>query len=113
VPQSFVEWVEAEVLPLHQRNPTWERLDGRSAGGNLEELGRFQHAGRLWVVHGDTRFAPIVRAYDAIRRGLVADPFVIERARTRDCLNLRHDLRERGPKHFYVYDARPEVAGRL
>jgi hypothetical protein len=99
---SFIEWVEAEVLPLQRANPTWYRLDGWAEGGNRAVVARFRHAGRVWQVHGDTHFDPILRAYNAVRLGEYADPFVVGWARTRNCLNLASGLSTR-PKYFYVY----------
>jgi hypothetical protein len=102
---SFVAWVEAAVIPLQQANPTWHRLDGRESGGNRAVVARFQHQGQTWQVHGDTRFGPVMRAYEAITAQQVADPFIVEWADRRNCLNLVESLRGRQrPKHFYVYE---------
>lgn len=101
---SFKDWVDAEVLPLKKKHPRWTRLDGLSRGGNRSIVGRFRHVGRVWVVHGDTRFEPVDRAYVAITTGNVADPFVIRRAKVRDCLDLLPALKAgKRPKYFYVY----------
>ncbi len=100
---SFNEWVVLEVLPLQRKNPTWLRLDGLHSGGNRNIVGKFRYKNRVWVVHGDTRFDPVIRAHQAIKKGTVA-PFVIGRARVRDCLDLLPTLKvPKRPKYFYVY----------
>ena len=106
---SFSDWVEACVLRLRKSHPTWHRLDGWDAGGNREVVGRFRYQDHVWVVHGDTRFDPTLRAYEAIRNGHFPDQFVVERTRSRTksrwCLNLRPELRNmQRPKHFYIYE---------
>ena len=104
---SFKAWVDAEVLPLQKKNPTWERLDGASTGSNREVVARFRYAGRVWKVHGDTRIAPTLRAYDAVVDGRTQNPFVIKptKKNVRDCLDLMPDLKAHNkPKHFYVYE---------
>jgi hypothetical protein len=101
--KSFTDWVETEVLPLRAQEPERLRLDGWQRDGNREIVARFRHAGRVWQVHGDTRIGPVLQAYEAIRDGSSSDPFVTERAKTRDSLNLAPALRQR-PKHFYVYE---------
>lgn len=101
---SFKDWVVANVLPLQKNNPTWHRLDGQLSGGNRNIVGKFRHANRVWVVHGDTRFDPVVRAYQAMAKGAVPDPFVIRYAKVRDCLDLLPKLKAPSqPKYFYVY----------
>lgn len=101
---SFIDWVVAEVIPLQNKNPTWHRLDGQLDGGNRGVVGKFRHVNRVWVVHGDTRFDPVIRAYQAITDNTVPDPFVIQPAKVRDCLDLLPKLRVSSqPKYFYVY----------
>ena len=90
---SFKDWVVAKVFPLQKHNPTWHRLDGQPSGGNHNVVGKFRHADRVWVVHGDTKFDPVVRAYQAMTNDAVLDPFVIRRAKVRDCLDLLPKLR--------------------
>lgn len=101
---SFKDWVEADVLPLQRAHPSWSRLDGRRSGGNRTPVGQFRHANRDWVVHGDTRFDPVLRAYLAITSGTLLDPFVIRPAKVRDCLDLAPQVKATNqPKYFYVY----------
>ena len=103
--ESFARWVEAYVLPLQRSNPTWHRLDGLNGGGNREIFGRFRYEDQIWEVHGDTHFVPVIRAYQAVRDEQVSDPFVVEQAKVRQCLNLKPELRNTQlPKHFYVYE---------
>ena len=55
-------------------------------------------------MHADTRFEPILRAYNAITNGTAPDPFVVLPARVGDCLDLLPELRlPNEPKYFYVY----------
>ncbi len=101
---SFKAWVVAEVLPLHQEHPEWVRLDGQASGGNRSVAGQFRHLDRDWVVHADTHFEPVLRAYRAITAQGVDDPFAVDRARVGDCLELRPELGGASwPKYFYVY----------
>ena len=101
--QSFAAWVKADVLPKEGKQV---RLDGWTNGkSNLGIDGRFQHQNRTWEVHGDSRIAMIMRAYNAIPS--LQDPLVVELTRTkvRACLTLAKSLRKsREPKHFYVYE---------
>jgi len=101
---SFVEWVEKDIQPLKGKYPTWRRLDGETAGGNRTVVGAFRHAGLKWVVHGDSQFDPILRAYSAITKGQVPDPFIIKNAKVRKCLDFVPALRT-GKQHklFYAY----------
>lgn len=102
--KSFKDWVIAEVIPLRNKHPKWHRLDGQPSGGNRNVVGKFRHANRDWVVHGDTRFDPVFRAYQAMINSAVPNPFVIQRAKVRDCLDLLPKLKAPNqPKHFYVY----------
>ena len=106
--QSFCEWVESEVLPLQQSHADWNRLDGWQQGSNREIAGRFIHQNRTWSVHGDTRFKPVIAAYEAIRNKHHPNPFVIALTKTgaSECLTLVQNIWSPNlPKHFYVYHA--------
>lgn len=101
---SFIEWVKKDVLPLKEKYPTWHRLDGKADGGNRAVVGKFRHAGREWVVHGDSRFDPILRACIAVDDRQVLDPFIIKNAKVRKCLDFVPALRKaKQPKYFYAY----------
>lgn len=72
--------------------------------GNREVVGKFRYANRVWVVHGDTRFEPVIRAYRAIINDETLDPFIIRPAKVRDSLDLQPKLKAPNqPKYFYVY----------
>lgn len=102
---SFVLWVEAQALPLQRSNPTWHRLDGLAGSGNREVVGRFKHEGQIWKVHGDTRFNPVLRAYDAVHKRQVSDPFLTKQTKGGLCLVLKPELWDTQlPTHFYVYE---------
>jgi hypothetical protein len=104
---SFVECVEGCLLPLQQANPTWLRLDGQQTGGNTNVVARFRHDGQVWKIHADSRFAPIMRAFEAVESGNINDPFIREQTKNGDCLNLIKVLRgAQKVKHFYVYEAK-------
>lgn len=103
---SFTHWVAADVLPLQLSHPTWHRLDGWDGGGNRKIVGRFYHNGQSWAVHGDTRFDPIMVAYQAIQSGQVPDPFDVEPTEVNQCLVLKPNLWNTNLhkyKYFYVY----------
>lgn len=107
---TFEAWRLSVVLPLKLANPSWIRLDGQMNDDERIDarniFGRFRHSGRIWKIHGDTRFAPIERAFDAVQRGEVADPFVVvERIGKTAILNLIESL-NRKPKYFYAYEQR-------
>jgi hypothetical protein len=80
-------------------------LDGEPSGGNRNVVGRFRHVSRVWKVHGDTRFEPVLRAYEAITTGSVQDPFTVQRAKVLDCLDLLPRLKTSKHKYFYVYES--------
>jgi hypothetical protein len=110
---SFEAWVEKEVRPLREKNPSWHRLDGEPSGGNRKVIGKFRHVGRVWEVHADTKFEPILRAYGAITTGGVQDPFTVQRAKVRDCLDLLPRLKTpKQHKYFYVYGRAAPTAAR-
>jgi hypothetical protein len=101
---SFVDWVLKDVLPLQALYPTWHRLDGLLGGGNRTIVGEFRHANLKWVVHGDSQFAPIIRAYTAIQNGQLGNPFVVKPATVRKTLDFVPALRKsKQPKLFYAY----------
>src|SRR5262249_53650896 len=85
-------------------NPDHIRLDGERTGGSLEVAGRFRHQGRVWVVHADTHYRPLMLAYAASEQG--ADPFVEEDTPRGQCLALTTELRaqQQSPhKHLHIY----------
>ncbi len=65
-------------------------------------VGMFRHAGLQWLVHGDSQFEPILRAYRAITEGQESDPFIIEPTSAGKCLDFVPALRKQ-PKLFYAY----------
>jgi hypothetical protein len=104
---SFAECVEECIFPLQQANPTWLRLDGQQAGGNTTVVARFRHDGQVWKIHADSRFSPIMRAFEAVASGNIENPFVRERTKNGDCLNLIVSLLgSQKAKHFYVYETK-------
>jgi hypothetical protein len=102
---TFAAFMEAVVIPRRALDPSKARFDGWSpgSGGNREIAGRFRHQGKVWKMHADTRFEPLFKAYEEVKR-MHKDPFVVtttQRDRgTR--LVLRDDLWT-GFKYLYIY----------
>ena len=104
--QTFIDFVEAVVLPARAANPTHRRLDGQHTGGNWDVAGEFHHRGRRWRVHGDSHFEPLLVAYEAAKTGV--DPFVERPTKTGLSLDLTAEFRARRAeprfKYLYVYE---------
>lgn len=101
---GFISFMEELVLPRHEGRPADVRLDGEPSGGNRQVVGRFWHNGRLWKVHADTRYEPLIVAYRAVQRG-IPDPFVetpSQDAGSR-CLELVPTLRSGRSRRKYMY----------
>lgn len=78
---AFAAAVQAHSL-LH---PDWVRLDGRSKGGNQNAWAFFKHLGQKWKVDADTRFKPILAAFEHWNL-TKTDPFKLAQTKKRDCL---------------------------
>jgi hypothetical protein len=106
---SFVEFMEAVVIPRRPANPDDIRLDGREHWeSNPENAGYFHHLGKEWTVRGNTRYEPLMLAYDAIMKGETSSPFEEERNKEGNlCLILLDNIRLRKAcpdvKHMYIY----------
>jgi hypothetical protein len=102
--QSFRGFIEEVALPMRAANPSHRRLDGQVAGGNREVVGRFRHRDRVWKVHADTHYEPLLIAYEAVKTG-TDDPFIEEPTRRGRCLDLLPELRaqRQDPAHKYLY----------
>lgn len=104
--ESFNEYVELFVIPGKKENPDEKRLDGWDHGGNLEILGIFQHQNKIWKVHGDTRYEPILLAYEVMRNKSV-DPFIQKETTTGkgNTLVLKEEFQQllSKPKIKYLY----------
>jgi hypothetical protein len=105
---SFSELMESRLLPQRAASPTHLRLDGAQTGGNLEVAGRFRHHRKVWRIHADTHYEPLMIAYDAIKKDKTCDPFVEESTPHGNCLVLRDTfLRSMTVprfKHIYIYE---------
>lgn len=104
--QSFVEFMKQVVIPAKKANPNDKRLDGQISGGNRTIFGCFQYCGRTWKVHSDTRYEPLMLAYDEAVNG--GDPFV-EDTTEGGCFSLilQPKVKERQSsnyKHLYIYE---------
>jgi hypothetical protein len=102
--ESFAAFMYKCVLPRKLANPAHMRLDGQSSGSSVVVFGRFNHEGRIWEVHEDTRYGPLMLAYAALE--LKFSPFVEEPTNTgkRRRLSLSNKLREaQGSRSSYLY----------
>ncbi len=103
---SFVEFMDAVVLPRRAAHPEHRRLDGQTFGSNREVIGRFRHAGSVWRVNADSHYEPLLLAYDAAV-GENSNPFIPQTTRGGgQSLALREDIqRRRGTpqKNLYIY----------
>lgn len=108
---SFREFVEQRVLPAQQRNPHHVRLDGKTSGGNREVFGVFRYRGKVWKVHSDTHYEPLLLAYEALASGNTQTPFdeVMTSRSSSACLDLIPSIRQRMVKprfkYLYIYEA--------
>lgn len=105
---SFHAFMEQLILPMQSDHPEDKRLDGQPSGGNREVVGTFAHGGRRWKVHADTRYRPLVIAYEALKTGELMDPFVEARTQRGKSLELVPALRARSgdrAKYLYIYEA--------
>jgi hypothetical protein len=108
VHSDFISFMQSRVLPLYKEHPNYIRLDGETVGGKRKAFGYFRHKGRDWKVDEDTRFEPLVLAYEAAKLG--ADPFVESETRTgkATCLSLSGNIKARQKsraKHMYIYSS--------
>ena len=103
---SFVEFMDAVVLPRRAEHPEHRRLDGQPSGSNQDVVGRFQHAGSTWYLNADSHYEPLLLAYEAATAE-GSDPFVQQATRRGGkSLSLREDLQRRRNtphKNFFVY----------
>jgi hypothetical protein len=104
---SFIDFMEKVVLPRKSANPTHLRLDGWTGGGNFDVAGRFRHRGKVWKVHADTRYEPLVIAYNSIKDSMALDPFTEESTKNGTCLvldaKLRSQMGRANAKYIYIY----------
>lgn len=99
---DFVSFMTDVVLPRQLSNPSDIRLDGQLTGGNREVAGTFWHNRRLWKVHSDTHYEPLLIALYAAEEG--DDPFIEEGTDRGECLALIPELRSRQrSRHKYLY----------
>ncbi|WPL17371.1 hypothetical protein Thiowin_02378 [Thiorhodovibrio winogradskyi] len=107
---SFAYFMEQVVLPQKAANPTHMRLDGQTSGGNREPAGFFQHQGKIWRVHADSHYEPLMLAYRNFQKNPDEDPFIATATGSgqRRCLVLKPELQQQLPqprfKHLYIYE---------
>ena len=86
--------MEDMVIPAKEKNPDHIRPDGKPKGSNGKIFGKFEHCGKIWKVHYDTRYLPLEIAYDAAMSD--KDPFVpgLTRIKKNPKLKLHPDIKE-------------------
>jgi hypothetical protein len=103
---NFKEYIELFVKPRKSENPDHFRLDGWKSGSNLEIAGVFRHQNKVWKVHGDTRYEPLLLAYDVMTKRL-EDPFIEQITITGkgNTLTLKNDVQQllSKPRFKYLY----------
>jgi hypothetical protein len=107
--ENFVAFMDFVVIPQQAANPNHIRLDGETSGGIRAVAGMFRHHNKVWKVHADSGYEPLLLAYESIVEGRVADPFLEELTRRGNCLILTDSVRRLmvNPrfKHLYIYEA--------
>lgn len=104
---TYRVFVEQVILPMRSANPTDKRLDGQPTGGNRDVVGRFKHQRRLWKVHADTHYEPLLLAYEALVTGETSDPFVAtptSRGYRLDLVPVLQARRLARHRHMYIYE---------
>ena len=108
--EDFVTFIEAVILPMRRLNPNHARLDGNSSGGNREIKGMFRHHGKVWKVHADTHYEPLILAYNFIKDNKNEDPFLQNATGTGigNCLVLKSIIQQSSSKprfkYLYIYE---------
>lgn len=102
--ESYVSFIESIVLPRRSLSPHHIRLDGEVAGGNRTVVGVFRGGGGEWKVHEDSRYEPLLIAYEAAKAG-DPWPFVEEPTKSGTALVLKPELRAEmsDGRHKYIY----------
>lgn len=110
---DFVGFVKSVVLPNRNSNPSHVRLDGNSTGGNREIAGMFRHQGKIWKVHADTHYEPLILAYEFILENKGKDPFLENPTGTGIgiCLVLKDSIQHLSSKPRFKYLYIYEVSG--
>ena len=107
---SFAEFMEKIVIPQKEANPDHKRLDGREKDGNREIAGIFRYNNKMWKVHADTRYEPLLIAYDALQENKKDDLFNEASTNTGKGRNLllvdklQQKLSNPRFKHLYIYE---------
>jgi hypothetical protein len=97
----------ALILPRRIAHPTDLRLDGEHTGGNREVVGRFRHHCKVWKVHADTHYEPLIVAHEAMKKHHSLDPFTEKPTANGTSLVLTQSLRKSVSskfKYLYIYE---------
>ncbi|MGI8469862.1 MAG: hypothetical protein ACR2N3_15585 [Pyrinomonadaceae bacterium] len=107
--ENFLAFMESVIIPQKTANPNDIRLDGRTSGGNRIVAGMFRHRDKIWKVHSDTRYEPLMLAYKSLKENKSDNPFVEEPTRNGNCLILTDSIQRLMEKprfkHLYIYEA--------
>jgi hypothetical protein len=105
--EDFFRLMEAEILPRRDANPTHVRLDGEFTGGNCQVAGRSRHNGKVWKIHANTHYEPLLQAYNAEKTDATCDPFIETPTKKGTCLVLNDNLRKlmsTSFRHMFIYE---------
>ncbi len=103
---SFEEYVKSFVILQKGANPNHKRLDGKDSGGNREIAGLFRFNDKVWKVHADTHYEPLLIAYNAKTK----TPFTETSTNTgkgKSLLlidELQREMSKPKFKHLYIYE---------
>ena len=108
---SFADFMNAFVLPLSAGRSPHDRLDGgEEPGKRAPVIATFQYSGATWEVDGDTRFEPLLVAWEETTRTDASEPFCFRDTSSRWALALRPDLYttltltgDRGAGYLFAY----------
>jgi hypothetical protein len=92
---DFASFMRNRVLPHYAAHPDYSRLDEqplRGSDGSVTVFGKFRFKERVWIVHEDTRFEPLVIAFEAVKGD--EEPFAEGGTKNGKKLLLRPDLKK-------------------
>lgn len=108
---SFESFIESVIIPKHTANPTHSRLDGLDSGSNWDIAGTFLHQNKIWNIHADSRYEPLLLAHKLIKEGKTENPFIEENTASGKgkCLILQSEIQQllSNPrkKYLYIYES--------
>jgi hypothetical protein len=103
---DFGAMMRQVVIPMHMAEPSHARLDSPRTDGNWDVLCRFQWKARVWKVHMDSHFEPLMLAYYGWQYSLGDDVFVesaIETGVRLDIVDVVAAIRPTRHRYLYLY----------